>query len=74
MPAPDAYAPTQPMNHRRFLEGILSGDDSQPATRADVQALRAEVARLCELLQPPSAVILTGADVLQQFKRLDAGA
>jgi uracil-DNA glycosylase len=42
----------------------------QPATKADVQALSSVLAELVALLQPPSAVILTGAEVERAFADL----
>lgn len=56
----------------KFLEA-MTGADQRPATQADVQALTEQVKALVQLLQPPSAVILTGEEVTRQFARLTAG-
>ncbi len=71
MPTPGQQAPnmTHPA-HARFLEA-MTGADQRPATQADVQALTEQVAALVKLLQPPSAVILTGSEVARQFARLN---
>lgn len=72
MPTHGQQAPntTNPA-HARFLEA-LTGADQRPATQADVKALTEQVAALVQLLQPPSAVILTGAEVARQFSQLAA--
>lgn len=44
--------------------------DSKPATRADVQALAAEVAALREALAPSQSPIVHGADALREFAAL----
>lgn len=72
MPTPGQQAPnlTHPA-HARFLDA-MTGADQRPATQADVLALAEQVAALVQLLQPPSAVILTGAEVARQFSQLAA--
>lgn len=52
----------------RLLESLCG--PYQPATKADVQALSSVLAELVALLQPPSAVILTGAEVERAFADL----
>lgn len=72
MPTPGQQAPNLPHPaHARFLEA-MAGSDQRPATQADVQSLTEQVAALVQLLQPPSAVILTGAEVARQFSQLAA--
>jgi hypothetical protein len=46
------------------------GDDQKPATKADIQALRDDIADLVALLKPPSAVIITGAEAARAFQAL----
>lgn len=72
MPAPGQQSGFTHPDHARFLEA-MTGSDQRPATQADVQALTEQVAALVQLLQPPSAVILTGTEVARQFARLTAG-
>jgi hypothetical protein len=69
MPTPEHQGGFIHPAHARFLEDI-TGADQRPATQADVQALTEQVAALVQLLQPPSAVILTGSEVARQFARL----
>lgn len=56
--------------------GSLMGAGPQMMTQQEssligqVAALREEIAELRRMLAPPSAVILTGAEVAEHFKRL----
>lgn len=56
--------------------GPIIGGSPQVMTQQEssligqVAALREEIAELRRMLSPSSTVILTGPDVLQQFKRL----
>lgn len=56
--------------------GSLMGSGQQVMSQQEssligqVAALREEIAELRRMLSPPSALILTGADVVEQFKRL----
>lgn len=45
-------------------------DDRQPATRADVQQLAAEIAALREALAPRQSPIIHGAEALRAFGEL----
>jgi hypothetical protein len=72
MPTPGQQSGFTNPAHARFLEA-MTGADQRPATQADVQALTEKVTALVQLLQPPSAVILTGAEVARQFAQLTAG-
>ena len=72
MPTPGQQEPNMTNPARaRFMEA-MTGADQRPATQADVQALTERVTALVQLLQPPSAVILTGAEVARQFSQLAA--
>ena len=72
MPTPGT-TPTANLNpaQERIL-AALAGDDQRPATRADVQALTDVITELVALLQPPSALIITGAEAERQFAQLRA--
>lgn len=72
MPTPGQQSGFTHPEHARVLEA-MTGADQRPATQADVQALTEQVAALVRLLAPPSAVILTGAEVQRHFARLTAG-
>lgn len=50
------------------MGGAMRQDDGELASQ--VAALRDEIAELRRLLAPPSAVILTGPEVLKHFERL----
>lgn len=57
------------LSQHRMLD-LLAGADQQPATKADVQELAAQLAELLRLLGPPSKIILTGAEVQREYSRL----
>jgi hypothetical protein len=73
MPTPGATATNISPAQERIL-ATLTGADQRPATQADVQALAAVVADLVALLQPPSAVIVTGAEAARAFAELRRSA
>lgn len=49
---------------------VPPSQECAPATRADIQALREEIAALRELLSPPSTLIITGPEVGESLKRM----
>ena len=52
--------------------GLFALPLAEPATRADVAALAAEVRALREALPPQSSLILTGRDVVDAMRQLRA--
>jgi len=68
MPTPGTTASTLHPAQERMLAAMF--DDRQPATRADVQALAAEVAALREALTPRQSTIIHGAEALRAFAEL----
>lgn len=72
MPAPGttSAAADGPNSGLRRVLDAMSRDDQRPATKADVQALTDAINRLSALLQPPSALIVTGAEAQQAFSAL----
>lgn len=72
MPVPGTTSTVNLDPAQERILAALTGADQRPATQADVQALAAVVADLVALLQPPSAVIVTGAEAQRQFARLRA--
>lgn len=84
MPTPGQMAAGQQSTiPRELLEqmpqrGALTGaghamTQSEGVMAARLAELSAEVRELRQMLAPPSAVILTGAEVAEHFKRLRAG-
>ena len=69
MPTPGTTAAStlQPAQER-MLAAMF--DEQKPATRADVQALAAEVAALREALAPQQSPIVHGAEALREFAEL----
>jgi len=70
MPTTGTTASTLHPAQERMLAAMF--DDRQPATRADVRALAAEVAALREALTPQQSPIIHGADALREFAALQA--
>ena len=67
MPAPEQ----KPQNNPAFLAMLESMQPDQPmGLQAEVAALRAEIRELREDLAPVPSLILTGRQVLDEFKRL----
>lgn len=86
MPTPEQMAAGQQSTiPRELLEqmpqhrGAIMGGGPQVMSQAEgvmaarLAELSAEVRELRQMLAPPSAVILTGAEVAEHFKRLRAG-
>lgn len=65
----DSANSTHTTAQRRILDAML-GADQQPATRADVQELRDEVAALRAALVPSASPIIHGAQALREFAAL----
>lgn len=75
MPKPEQMAdqqPTIPPEALAELRGYRASVQPGNEVAAQLAALREEVAALREMLAPPSAVILTGAEVRRQFAQLVA--
>lgn len=70
MPVPGQQNLQAPDPAQQRMLAAIAGTGERPATQADVQALAAVVADLVALLQPPSAVILTGAEAARAFAEL----
>lgn len=86
MPTPGQMAAGQMNQAQRAMmeqmtnrRGDIMGSGPQVMSQAEgvlaarVADLVAEVRELRQMLAPPSAVILTGAEVAEHFKRLRAG-
>lgn len=71
MPTPDQMSAQQEMSPRMFdairQQGELRGGNP---VAEELAAMREEIAALRALLSPPSALILTGAEVIEHFSRL----
>ena len=71
MPTPGQMAAGQQSTiMRELLEQMPQSEGVMAARLAE---LSAEVRELRQMLAPPSAVILTGAEVAEHFRRLRAG-
>jgi hypothetical protein len=69
MPSPGSTSSTMSTGMRDMLNAIAVRDE-KPATKADVESLRDEIAELRNALMPPGAIIPTGTEVFDHSKRL----